>query len=831
MLGHKCHEFWADPEKPCDGCPTVKAFKTGKSEHTEIVSPDGRVWDEGGEPVFDPSGRLIGVVEIAHDITDRKRAEAALRDSEGMRKNILSASPVGTTYFEEGRLKWTNQAMVEMFGYERQEEYLGKKAREFYASSEEYHRVQEMFFKELAAGKSVETETKFTRKDGSVFDGHIRISAVDPANPRKGTISSISDITERKRAEEALGESEERLRQIAEATEDVFWMADWDTRRVMYVNQAYETIWGRSPQKILDDPAEWANGLHPDDRERAVEKFLNMKEDDIYDNTYRVVRPDGTVRWVRDRGFPVFNKQGKVYRIVGTVQDITERKKAEEVRLRLLTAIEQAAETIVITDPEGTIRYVNPAFESVTGYTRGEAVGQNPRILKSGQHDEEFYKKMWATLAGGGAWTGHFVNKKKDGTLYEEDATISPVKDESGKIINYVAVKRNVTGEILLEKQLRQAQKMEAIGTLAGGIAHDFNNLLTIILGYSELALLEKSKGEPGYEELQTILKTTKRGADLVRQILTFSREVETKPRPISLNHEVQHAQELLYKTIPKMIEIELLLADDLKTTNVDPVQMEQVLINLAVNAKDAMPDGGRLVFETRNVSLDEEYCKTHLEAEPGEYVMLMVSDTGHGIEKKALERIFEPFYTTKKPGEGTGLGLSMVHGIVKQNHGFIMCYSEPGEGTTFKIYLPVIDLDMEPDAASTEEMPAFGTETILLVDDEESIRDLGERILTQAGYTVLTAGNGQEALEVYQEQQADISLVILDLIMPEMGGRQCLEELLKIDSDAKVLIASGLSVNGPTREAIKGQTRGFVGKPFDMSQLLQTVRKVLDED
>ena len=334
-----------------------------------------------------------------------------------------------------------------------------------------------------------------------------------------------------------------------------------------------------------------------------------------------------------------------------------------------------------------------------------------------------------------------------------------------------------------LSEQLVQAQKMEAVGTLAGGIAHDFNNLLQVTLGYSELLLAEKEKNDPECADLQKILRAAKNGAELVKRLLTFSRKVETKPIPLNLNRQVIQVEKLLRRTIPKMIDIHLDLADDLAEVHADSTQMEQILMNLAVNARDAMPDRGRLTIVTRNVTLDEEYRKVHVGTKPGEYVMLSVSDTGHGMTKETIEHIFEPFYTTKELGRGTGLGLSMVYGIVRQHDGYISCYSEVGQGTTFTIYFPAIESQLEPDSEDSGEMPAFGTETVLLVDDEELVRDLGVRILRKVGYTVLTAHNGKEALDLFKKERSQISLVILDLIMPEMDGVALLKAVKKISS------------------------------------------------
>ena len=513
------------------------------------------------------------------------------------------------------------------------------------------------------------------------------------------------------------------------------------------------------------------------------------------------------------------------------VRDVTGRKRSEEAQKRLATAVEQAAEGVLITDNQGIIEYVNPAFENITGYSREEAIGKNPRFLKSGQHDKAFYEGMWHTIKLGNVWSGRFTNRKKDGGLYQAETTISPVKDKSGQIVNFVALKRDITEHLELSRQLLQAQKMEAFGTLAGGVAHDFNNILQVVLGYSELILGEEKFGQRRRADVQKINEAARSGAELVQRLLTFSRKMEIKPQPLSLNRRINEMRKMIERTIPRMIDIQLILDEDLAAIYADPAQIDQIIMNVAVNARDAMPDGGKLIFETANVVLDEEYARRHVESEPGNYVLLVVTDTGSGMDGDTLEHIFEPFFTTKEVGEGTGLGLAMVHGIVKHHGGHIGCYSEPGRGTTFKIYFPALISDEEKEEIKVREMPRGGSETILLVDDEELIRDFGSRMLTRAGYKVITASNGKEALESYKARSDEIALVILDLIMPEMGGERSLESLLSLNPSAKVIIASGYSPDGPTKDALAAGARGFVDKPYDIRQVLEIVRSVLDEE
>jgi nitrogen-specific signal transduction histidine kinase/CheY-like chemotaxis protein len=403
-----------------------------------------------------------------------------------------------------------------------------------------------------------------------------------------------------------------------------------------------------------------------------------------------------------------------------------------------------------------------------------------------------------------------------------------------GKPMGSVINLRDISELKSLESQLQHAQKMEAIGTLAGGIAHDFNNLLQGIQGYTELLLMRKQEGDSEFRELREVIRASKRGAELTQQLLTFSRKVESKRKPLDLNQEVEDLRDLVKRTIPRMIGVEFYLSWNLKPIKADSVQLKQVLMNLVVNAKDAMPEGGTLRIETQNISLDEDFCKRYAEIKPGEYVLLSISDTGHGMNEDTLEHIFDPFYTTKEVGKGTGLGLAIVYGIVKNHEGYIMCSSRPETGTHFRLYFPATELETEVvDATDTAESQPFGlggNETVLLVDDEEFIRELGMDLLGQAGYTVLTANDGEQALEVYWREHNRIDLVILDLIMPGMGGSKCLEELLRIDPQAQILIASGYSPDATTKGNLQSGAVDFISKPYDTKQLLALVRKILDK-
>ena len=382
-----------------------------------------------------------------------------------------------------------------------------------------------------------------------------------------------------------------------------------------------------------------------------------------------------------------------------------------------------------------------------------------------------------------------------------------------------------------LQNQLLQAQKMESIGILAGGISHDFNNLLQVISGYTDILLMDKTEKDSEYQTIKIIQEAGFRATDLVRQLLLFSRKAESKMRPIELQQEVEKARRILERTIPKMIHIQVHTGDRPWTVNADPIQVEQMLLNLGSNAADAMPEGGQLVIEIENTVLDEEYARHHLGAKPGNYVLLSVSDTGKGIDNEILEHIFDPFFTTKEFGKGTGLGLASVYGIVKNHGGYIMCYSEVGQGTTFKIYFPAIKTSEVGNSEIIEAKPIpRGTETILLVDDEEAIRGFAKQALMKFGYRVLTASTGEEALEVYSSNSNAIDLIVMDVGMPGMGGHKCLRELVGINPQIKVVIASGYSIHDQVKKSMEAGAKAYVGKPYQMADLLNTVRAVLDE-
>ena len=514
-------------------------------------------------------------------------------------------------------------------------------------------------------------------------------------------------------------------------------------------------------------------------------------------------------------------------------KEIEERKAAQEASARLGMAVEQVGETIVITDTEGVIQYVNPAFEKSSGYRREEALGRKPGILKSGKHGPEYYRELWDTLRRGETWSGEFVNRRKDGALYEEIAVISPLRDGSGTTVNYVAVKRELTNEIRLKEQLRQAQKMEAIGTLAGGIAHDFNNLLTAIMGYSELILQRLGPEDPVRTEVEEIRKAGERAASLTRQLLAFSRRQILSPRIVDLNAIVTGMEKMLQRVIREDIELTATLGERLWKARVDPGQMEQVLMNLVVNARDAMPRGGALSIRTENAAFPEGSVKEYPGILPGEYVKLAVDDTGSGMDGVTLSRIFEPFFTTKEQGKGTGLGLSTVYGIVKQSQGYIFVNSEPGKGSRFEVFLPRAGEspgeDADKPAAAAVGKPGGNELVVLVVEDDPLVGKLAHSILRADGYTVLEAKDGVEALAVSDSYRGRIHLMITDVVMPNMGGVEVARRILAARPGLKIIFMSGYAADTFLRGKVFEEGHDFLPKPFGAETLALKVRDTFE--
>ncbi len=763
----------------------------------------------------------------------RRRAQQRLTESEERYRTLFNDSKDGV--YETGRrgqIINANQSFLDILGYSR-DEMIEMDAIRLYADPADRGRFVQSIEK---AGFVKNYPIRIRKKDGTV--GECELSSTLRLDNEANVIGYggiVRDVTAQRGAERALRESRHMLQAILDSIPiRVFWK----DRNFVYLgcNRTFAEDAGlASPADVVgktDHDLPWTK------EEATWYRRCDKRVIDSSSPTYHILetqtQANGNVAWLDTNKVPLRDAEGMVVGILGAYEDITNRKrmldelKKSEERFRLLSEASPVGISIIQDDRRV---YANPALVLMFGY---ESDQEMLHLRLKDMWPPDSLNLVETLISEAGRKSRPIAHHKlqgvrKDGRHFDASIWLVGTEFRSKPAVLTFVIDDSETKS--LQAQLLRAQKMESLGSVAGGIAHDFNNLLMVIQGYSELLLLNREEGDPDREELEAINETAHRGSDLVRRILTFSRQIDSEFRPVDLNHELEQAYKLLRWTIPKMVGVRLHLADNLKQIKADPGQIEQVLMNLAVNATHAMPDGGTLTVETKSAYLDKEYCRTHVDAKAGECVLFRVSDTGCGIEKDVVDHIFEPFFTTKKHGEGTGLGLAMVFGIVKSHGGYITCYSEPGVGTTFEIYFPVLeDKERNHFEEKTAEEPAeFGTETVLLVDDEEWMRDLGTRMLGEAGYEVLTAENGKEALKAYRTGNERISLVILDLIMPEMGGKECLEEILKLDPDAKVIVSSGFPPNGTTQQVVEARAKGFVGKPFKRIEMLRTIRRVLD--
>ena len=653
-----------------------------------------------------------------------------------------------------------------------------------------------------------------------------------PVYDSKGTLravmETIQDITEQKRADMALRESTERMTVILDNIDALVYVADLKTHEILFLNKYGRDIWGEATgktcwkilQKEQDGPCPFCTNhllLTAAGVPTGVYawEFQNTVTGHWYDCR------DQAIRWSDDH---------LVRLEIAT--DITERKKAEE-ELKLQSAVlHAAANAIVITDRNGTIEWVNPAFTLLTGYASSEAVGKNPReLVKSDIHSSTFYKQFWETLLAGNVWRGEMMNRHKDGTLYPEGQTITPVKDDRGEITHFISIKRDLTERHQLELQLQHSQKMESIGTFAGGIAHDFNNILTAIIGYGTIALQKMAEDNPQRLYIQNMLEASDRAAHLTKDLLLFSRKQAVAKKPVDLNMIVAKAEKFLTRIIGGDIACKTMLQEAPIMISADDYQIEQVLMNLATNARDAMPHGGALTITTETLLLTDDFVSVHGFGKPGAYALISVTDNGCGMDDTTRLRIFEPFFTTKEVGKGTGLGLAVTYGIIKQHDGYINVYSEPDTGTTFRIYLPIISAGEEgEDRAQAEEVSVGGTETILIAEDDESVRAMTMSLLTEFGYTVIEAVNGADAVKKFTEYRDPVDLLLFDLIMPKMNGKEALDEIRKIQPGIKVIFSSGYTPDTIRQKTSLADSVHLITKPARPEELLRKVRQVLDE-
>jgi PAS domain S-box-containing protein len=676
----------------------------------------------------------------------------------------------------------------------------------------------------------VRFETEHRRRDGTTFPVEVS-SRSFRADGEVYLHSLVRDLTEQRRLEEeratsrrALEESEARFRDLADSAPVLIWIAGPDGGCTWF-NRGWLEFTGRGLAQELGDG--WAEGVHPEDLPRCREIFeASLVRRAAFKMELRLRRFDGAYRWIVGSGKPRLDG-GAFAGYVGSAMDITERKESEEELRRLAAAVDQAPASVEITDAAGCLVYVNPAFERTTGYARGEVVGRKPSVVKSGVHPQEFYADLWRTVTAGRVWHGRFVNRARDGRLFTEDAVIAPVKDAAGVIRNYVAVKRDVTSELALQQHVSESQRLDSVAMLAGGIAHDFNNLLTVILSAAETLKHGRAGGETRQlvEEVQV---AGERARDLTRKLLAFARRQVIEPVPLDLNAVVRDCERLLRRVLTEDIALVTSLEPDLWAVRSDPAQMEQVVLNLAVNARDAMPGGGKLTLETTNVELDGEEAPLLPGLRPGPHVRFVVQDTGTGMAPEVKARAFEPFFTTKPVGKGTGLGLATVHGIVKQSGGHVRLESEPGRGARFELFFPRT-LERVAPCAGPAAHTIRGSETVLLVEDDPRVRRITSRALRSGGYEVLVAGEGAEALRIVADASRRVDLLLSDVVMPGIDGPQLAQLVRSRRPGIRVLFVSGHAHDVLASRGLAQARAELLDKPFTPASLLARVREVLD--
>jgi two-component system, cell cycle sensor histidine kinase and response regulator CckA len=774
------------------------------------------------------------------DITERKRAEEDLRRFKTISDNAVYGKAIADL---QGNLLYINRFFANIHGYEPGE-LVGKHLSLFHCQ-EQMEAVGRLNASMMQQGQYAPTTVWHRHKDGTDFP--MLMSGVlirdDHGKPQCIAASAV-DMTAQHKAAAKLVESEEKYRNLVEGLNDAVYRMTLPEGRYDYFSSSAEDVFGYTREEFINNPLLIQSIIHPDSAGYFEDKWKELSEGIVQETyEYKIIDPEGNERWIVQSNKAIFDDSGQIKAIEGLCRNITERKQAE-VLLREKTDLLQNItdhmfDLVAITDLSGVFSYAGPSHR-ILGFEPEELLGTS--VFDYVHPDDAGYiAKEFAELSANPApevtRTVEYRQRCADGNykwletkgkfLFSDDLIPYALFFSSREITER---KRAAEEQQKLHTQLQQAMKMEAVGRLAGGVAHDFNNLLTSITGNVQLSLMDLSPGDPMEDSLTEIAQAADSAASLTRQLLAFSRKQLIEPKVLNLNELVVSLHKMLTRLIGEDIRLKTIPGKQLGSVKIDPGQIEQILVNLAVNARDAMPDGGKLIIETANTELDEDYCRLHPHSKLGAHVMLAVSDTGIGMNDEVKSHLFEPFFTTKPKERGTGLGLATIYGAVKQAGGSVEVYSEEGEGTTFKIYLPLVAEKAErlKAAAPIIDMPG-GDETVLIVEDEKSVRDMAIRILKRLGYNVLQAPDGGQAFMLAEKYTDKIDLLMTDVIMPGMNGRQLAERLIQIHPEMKVLYTSGYTENTIAHHGVIDEGLHFIGKPYTPQALAKKLRDVLE--
>lgn len=805
--------------------------RSAPGKEPENLSPDAL-----GQAVHDLKVREI---ELELQEEELRAARAELEVWRARRLYLYDQAPAGyVTEGATGEIQECNLTFAALLGQE--EATLAGRSLLHYIWTED-RRIHDLHREKLReTGDPQAYDLRMLRSDGTQFWARfVARLGRDRAGARVSHLAML-DITERKQAEETLRRSEKRFRDLTFTMADWVWEVDAEARFTFLSDSVFHTLGYTAAELIgrtrfeLMPPAEAAR------LSRLFFEVLAPRREPFSDLLAVTLHKNGTPRSITCSGVPILDEQNNLVGYRGTGRDVTDRLAAEEALRKLSHAVEQSLTMVLITDARGNIEYVNAKFVEVTGYTMDEVRGKNPRILKSGEWTPAQYKNLWRTITSGREWRGEFHNKKKNGELFWESARIGPVRDAAGKITHFLALKEDITARKGAEAEnqqyralLDQARKMESVGRLAGGVAHDFNNMLQAILANLSLVLGGLPAGSPWRENIEETERCARRSAELTRQLLAFARKQPIMPRVIDLNATVEKSLRMLRRLIGGDIDLLWKPAAKLWEVNMDPGQIDQILVNLCLNARDASMDGGHVSIETGCISFaanEEFYATGHSGLAAGDFVLLSVSDDGRGMSPQVLAHVFEPFFTTKEFGQGTGLGLATVYGIVKQNQGSIRVDSKPGEGTTFDILLPrhTSPTPAPPPAEAPANVLPKGRETILLVEDEPAILRVTTQVLHSLGYQVLAAASPAEALSLAAEHAGLVDLLITDVLMPEMNGLELATELRSRDPKLRTMFMSGDTAHIIAADGVLEPGTHFLQKPFTLAALAEKVREAL---